>query len=95
MQHAIDIKTITATYYQGYGTPWPASLTENQMGIGGWGDAYPNWPADVQATYTYDPALAKQMLASAGFANVLTPISSWKAMRFRACIRSSSLNWLS
>jgi len=69
MQHAIDIKTITATYYQGYGTPWPASLTENQMGIGGWGDAYPNWPADVQATYTYDPALAKQMLASAGFAN--------------------------
>jgi peptide/nickel transport system substrate-binding protein len=67
MQHAIDIKTITATYYQGYGTPWPASVTENQMGLGGWGDAYPNWPADVQATYTYDPTLAKQMLATAGF----------------------------
>ena len=57
MQHAIDIKTITATYYQGYGTPWPASITENQMGIGGWGDPYPQWPADVQATYTYDPTL--------------------------------------
>jgi len=69
MQHAIDIKTITSSYYQGYGTPWPASLTENQMGIGGWGDPYPQWPADVQATYTYDPALAKQMLATAGFPN--------------------------
>ena len=39
------------------------------MGIGGWGDAYPDWPADVQATYTYDPTLAKQMLATAGFPN--------------------------
>jgi peptide/nickel transport system substrate-binding protein len=69
IQHAIDIKTITSSYYQGYGTPWPASLTENQMGIGGWGDPYPQWPADVQATYTYDPTLAKQMLATAGFPN--------------------------
>ena len=67
MQHAIDIATITSTYYQGYGTPWPASLTENQMGIGGWGDAYPNWPDDVKATYTFDVALSKQMLATAGF----------------------------
>jgi peptide/nickel transport system substrate-binding protein len=69
LQHAIDIKTITATYYQGYGTPWPASLTENQMGLGGWGFAYPDWPADVQATYTFDTTLAKQMLAAAGFPN--------------------------
>jgi peptide/nickel transport system substrate-binding protein len=69
LQHAIDIKTITATYYQGYGTPWPSTLTQNQMGIGGWGDPYPQWPADVQAQYTYDPTLAKQMLATEGFPN--------------------------
>jgi len=31
------------------------------------GDPYPQWPADVQATYAYDPTLAKQMLATAGF----------------------------
>jgi peptide/nickel transport system substrate-binding protein len=67
MQHAINIPLITSTYYQGYGTPWPASITENQMGLGGWGDPYPQWPADVQATYAYDPTLAKQMLATAGF----------------------------
>jgi ABC-type transport system substrate-binding protein len=67
LQHAIDIKTITATYYQGYGTPWPASLTENQMGLGGWGCAYPQWPASTQAQYTYDPTLCKTMLAAQNF----------------------------
>jgi len=67
LQHAIDIKTITATYYQGYGTPWPAALTENQMGIGGWGDPYTQWPANVQAQYTYDPTLCKTMLAAQNF----------------------------
>jgi peptide/nickel transport system substrate-binding protein len=69
MQHAIDIATITKTYYQGYGTPWPASLTQNQMGLAGWGCAYPDWPDSTQAQYTYDPTLAKQMLAVAGFPN--------------------------
>jgi peptide/nickel transport system substrate-binding protein len=69
MQHAIDIPTIAKTLYQGYATPWPASLTENQMGLGGWGVAYPDWPAATKAEYTYDPALAKKMLADAGFAN--------------------------
>jgi ABC-type transport system substrate-binding protein len=67
LQHAIDIKTITSTYYQGYGTPWPASLTENQMGIGGWGCAYPQWPAATQAQYTYDPTLCKTMLTAQNF----------------------------
>ena len=67
LQHAIDIKTIAATYYQGYATPWPASLTENQMGIGGWGDPYTQWPANVQAQYTYDPTLCKTMLSAQNF----------------------------
>ena len=69
MQHAINIPLIASTYYQNYATPWPAALTENQMGAGGWGDPYTQWPPDVQATYTYDPVLAKQMLATAGFPN--------------------------
>ena len=67
MQHAIDIPTIAKTYYQGYATPWPASLTQNQMGLGGWGVAYPDWPESTKAEYTYDPTLAKKMLADAGF----------------------------
>ena len=69
MQHAINIPLIASTYYKNYATPWPAALTENQMGAGGWGDPYTQWPADVQATYTYDATLAKKMLADAGFPN--------------------------
>jgi len=72
LQHAIDIPTIAKTYYQGFATPWPASLTENQMGLGGWGVAYPDWPDSTKAEYTYDPALAKKMLADAGFPNGFT-----------------------
>ena len=67
IQHAINIPLIASTYFQGYATPWPESLTQNQMGFGGWGDPYPNWPESTKALYTYDPALSKQMLAAAGF----------------------------
>jgi peptide/nickel transport system substrate-binding protein len=69
MQHAIDISTIASVYYLGYAIAWPASLTQNQMGIGGWGDPYSQWPSDVQAQYSYNPTLSKQMLAAAGFPN--------------------------
>lgn len=69
IQHAIDIPAIASIYYQGYATPWPASLTENQMGLGGWGDPYPDWPSAVQAQYTYNPTLCKQMLTAAGYPN--------------------------
>ena len=68
-QHAINIPLIAQTYFQGYATPWPASLTENQMGIGGWGVAYPDWPQATKDEYTYDKTLAKKMLADAGFPN--------------------------
>ena len=72
IQHAINIPLIAQTYYEGYATPWPSSLTQNQMGIGGWGDPYPDWPASVQAQYTYDPTLSKQMLSAAG---ITTPVT--------------------
>jgi len=72
IQHAINIPLIASSFFQGYATPWPSSLTQNQMGLGGWGCAYPQWPASVQAQYTYDPTLAKQMLTAAG---ITTPIT--------------------
>jgi peptide/nickel transport system substrate-binding protein len=71
-QHAINIPLIASTYFQGYATPWPASLTENQMGIGGWGCAYPDWPDSTKAEYTFDLALSKKMLAAAGVAGMHT-----------------------
>jgi peptide/nickel transport system substrate-binding protein len=72
IQHAINIPLIAQTYYNGYATPWPASLTENQMALGGWGDPYPQWPANVQAQYAFDPTEAKQMLTAAG---ITTPVT--------------------
>jgi peptide/nickel transport system substrate-binding protein len=71
MQHAINIPLIAQTYYQGFATPWPATLTQSQMAAGGWGVAYPDWPQSTKDEYNYDPALAKQMLADAGFPNGL------------------------
>jgi ABC-type transport system substrate-binding protein len=72
IQHAINIPLIASTYYDNYATPWPASLTENQMALGGWGDPYTQWPASVQAQYTYNPTEAEQMLAAAG---ITTPVT--------------------
>jgi len=72
IQHAINIPLIASTYYNNYATPWPASLTENQMALGGWGDPYPDWPASVQAQYAYNPTEAEQMLAAAG---ITTPVT--------------------
>jgi ABC-type transport system substrate-binding protein len=72
IQHAINIPLIASSYFQGYATPWPESLTENQMGFGGWGDPYPNWPDSTKALYTFDPTLSKQMLAAAGFNTNIT-----------------------
>jgi ABC-type transport system substrate-binding protein len=72
LQHAINIPLIASSYFQGYATPWPASLTENQMGIGGWGCAYPDWPASTQAEYSFDQTLSRKMLAAAGVAGLHT-----------------------
>jgi peptide/nickel transport system substrate-binding protein len=72
MQLAIDIPGIAATYYKGNATPWPSTLTQNQLGISGWGFPYPNWPADLQAEYAYNTTLAKQLLTQAGFPNGFT-----------------------
>jgi len=69
LQHAINIPLIASTLYQGYATPWPSSMTENQMAIGGWGDPYPDWPQALKDEYAFNPTLAKQMLADAGFVN--------------------------
>ena len=69
IQHAINIPLIASSYYLGGAVAWPATLTQNQMGLAGWGLPYTQWPADVQAQYTFDPTLSKQMLATAGFPN--------------------------
>jgi peptide/nickel transport system substrate-binding protein len=70
-QLAQDLPLIAQTYYNGTVSPIPQTLTSSTIG-GGWGDPYPNWPADLQAQYAYNPTLAKQFLAQAGFSNGFT-----------------------
>jgi ABC-type transport system substrate-binding protein len=72
MQMAIDINGIAANFYNGNATPWPSTLTQNQLGISGWGWPYPSWPQDLKDEYAYNPTKAKQLLAEAGFANGFT-----------------------
>ena len=72
MQLAIDIPTIASTLYGGQATPWPVALTQNQLASSGWGVPYTQWPADLQAQYSYNPTLAKQLLSQAGYPNGFT-----------------------
>jgi ABC-type transport system substrate-binding protein len=69
LQHAINLPLIASSYYMGTALAAPAGLVQNQLGISGWGAAYSDWPQSLKDTYTYDPALAKKMLADAGFPN--------------------------
>jgi peptide/nickel transport system substrate-binding protein len=69
MQQSIDIPTIAQSYYGGQATPWPVSLTQNQLAFSGWGVPYPQWPADLQAQYAYNVSAAKTLMAAAGYPN--------------------------
>ncbi|MGP8078993.1 MAG: ABC transporter substrate-binding protein [Dehalococcoidales bacterium] len=67
-QLAQNLPLIAQTYYNGTVAAIPQTLTLSTMG-GGWGDPYPNWPADLQAQFAYNPTLAKSLLAQAGYPN--------------------------
>jgi peptide/nickel transport system substrate-binding protein len=67
MQKAIDLPTIAKTYYDGTVDPNPLTLTSGLLS--GWGFPYSQWPQSLVNEYSYDPATAKQLLASAGYPN--------------------------
>jgi peptide/nickel transport system substrate-binding protein len=67
MQMAIDLPTLAATFYKGLVDPSPSSLTSIYQNGGGF--PYSVWPADLKATYTYNVAGAKKLLADAGYPN--------------------------
>ena len=67
MQLAIDLPTIAQTYYGNVTPPYPSTLTTNLMT--GWGFPYQQWPQDLKDQYAYNPTMAKQLLAAAGYPN--------------------------
>ena len=67
MQMAIDLPTIARTYYGGQAVPHPSTLTSRD--VKGWGFPYETWPQDLKDEYAYNPEMARQLLADAGYAN--------------------------
>jgi peptide/nickel transport system substrate-binding protein len=77
LQMAVDLKTIAQSFYGGYVDSTPAGLFQLAPGY-----YYPfaDWPKELQAEYTYNPAGAKKLLVEAGFpqgfkTNVVTAAS--------------------
>jgi ABC-type transport system substrate-binding protein len=67
MQMAIDLPTICKTHYLGTCRPYPSSTTSYYMK--GWGWPYEEWPQELKDEYAYNPTMAKQLLANAGYPN--------------------------
>ena len=65
LQVALDLPTISTSYYGGNADPWPMPLTSNYMK--GWGFPYSQWPQDLKDQYAYNPTLAKKLLSDAGY----------------------------
>lgn len=64
---AINRPDIAKSYYGGLSDGKPCGLVGPTLT--GWYTPYDQWPADLQAGYTYNPTGAKQLLANAGYSN--------------------------
>jgi ABC-type transport system substrate-binding protein len=67
MQMAVDLPGIAKSYYGGTVEPYPSTITSRQMK--GWGFPFEEWPQELKDEYSYNPALAKKLLAEAGYPN--------------------------
>ena len=67
LQQAIDLPAIARTYYGGQAVPNPSALTSRD--VKGWGFPYEAWPQDLKDEYSYNPQMARQLLADAGYPN--------------------------
>ncbi len=69
MQMAVDLPAIAKTLYGGAADPSPSSFSSSAMSTWGkgWGFPYDEWPQDLKDEYAYNPALAKKLLAEAGY----------------------------
>ena len=65
MQMALDLDTIYATYYQGYGSTRPQGVYGEELK--GWTTPFEEWPEAVRKVYTHDPAGAEALLDAAGY----------------------------
>jgi peptide/nickel transport system substrate-binding protein len=66
MQMAIDLPAIAKTHYEDSIDPYPSTLTATKY-MKGWGFPYEEWPQELKDEYAYNPALARKLLADAGY----------------------------
>ena len=65
MQMALDLETLNATYFKGYGNTTPEGVISTD--VTGYAMPFEDWPEDVKKVFDYDPAGARQLLAEAGY----------------------------
>ena len=66
MQIAIDLPSIAKSHYEDSIDPYPSTLTATKF-MKGWGFPYQEWPQELKNEYAYNPALARKLLADAGY----------------------------
>jgi peptide/nickel transport system substrate-binding protein len=66
MQMAIDLPSIAKNHYEGSVDSYPSTLTATKY-MKGWGFPYEEWPQELKNEYAYNPALARKLLADAGY----------------------------
>ena len=65
MQMALDLGTINATYWKGYGSIRPQGTVADDAK--GWVLPFEEWPEAVKKVHTYDPTGAEALLDAAGY----------------------------
>jgi peptide/nickel transport system substrate-binding protein len=65
LQMAIDLQTMSKTYYGGSTDGIPVGLISTMLKE--YYAPYEEWPADVKASYAYNPEGAKKLLVEAGY----------------------------
>ena len=68
LQMALDLETISETYFKGEADPTPQGM----IGVQGYYVPFEEWPEEIKEGYRYDPEGAQQLLAEAGYPDGFT-----------------------
>ena len=67
MQMALDLDTMTATYFSGYADTEPRGQLDKQWAKSGYVVPYEEWPEELKGYYAYNKEAAEALLDEAGY----------------------------